>query len=298
MNHRNPYAVLVAGTVLHVPGRSQLRPRAGPTYTVQWGDTLSAIAARYHIGLRSLARANDLRPRGLLISGTTLRIPGHAPGCAPMAAAPPRRTHVQQAHRSRLARPLPRPPRRHADRASASASASALHRLARANGLHVRALLITGTRLRVPAHAAHAARPRPPPPRCAGALVGRLVDRPLERPLRRRRRISCGRSPGRSPGWNPSRRLGRRRVGRHAGDARDVVVRRGRGDRGAGRPHARRRRPGRGRVPAPSAGRVRRQRAPVGRRLLPGRDARRACSASCPISKPYVANVLALRTRL
>ena len=48
MNHRDPYAVLVAGTVLHVPGRTHSGP-ARATYTVQWGDTLSAIAARYHI---------------------------------------------------------------------------------------------------------------------------------------------------------------------------------------------------------------------------------------------------------
>ena len=87
MNHRNPYAVLVAGTVLHVPGRSHSAP-ARASYTVQWGDTLSAIAGRYHVGLRSLARANDLRPRGLLISGTTLRIPGHAQVQRPCPRSP------------------------------------------------------------------------------------------------------------------------------------------------------------------------------------------------------------------
>jgi N-acetylmuramoyl-L-alanine amidase len=153
MNHRDPYGVLVAGTVLHVPGRTHSGP-ARATYTVQWGDTLSAIAARYHISLRSLARANDLRPRGLLISGTTLRIPGHARA----HAHPPRhhsRTHVRRrtgaGWRGRY-----RVHRGDTLTAIGQRFGVGLHRLARANGLRVRALLITGTRLRVPAHAAHA----------------------------------------------------------------------------------------------------------------------------------------------
>ena len=96
INHRAPYAVLVAGTVLHVPGHAHSRP-ARATYTVQWGDTLSAIAARYHIGLRTLTRANGLRPRGLLISGTTLRIPGHARTRAhPQRHQSRTRTHVHR----------------------------------------------------------------------------------------------------------------------------------------------------------------------------------------------------------
>jgi LysM repeat protein len=77
MNHRNPFAVLVAGTVLRVPGLSVSAGPAKAGYTVQWGDTLTGIAARYHVGLGRLARANGLRVRGILISGTTLRIPGH-----------------------------------------------------------------------------------------------------------------------------------------------------------------------------------------------------------------------------
>jgi LysM repeat protein len=149
LNHRNPYAVLVAGTVLHVPGRTHSGP-ARATYTVQWGDTLSAIAGRYHIGLRRLARANDLRVRGLLISGTTLRIPdqGRARPHAPRSHARPhvhRRTGAGWRGRYRVHR---------GDTLTAIANrfGVGIHRLARANGLHVRHLLITGTRLRVPAH--------------------------------------------------------------------------------------------------------------------------------------------------
>jgi LysM repeat protein len=149
MNHRDPYAVLVAGTVLHVPGRTH-SASSGQRYTVQWGDTLSGIAARYGIGVRRLARANGLRLRGLLISGTTLQVPGHGG-----ASAHPRQRHAH-AHRRRGTGAGWRGRYRvHAGdtlTAIGSRFGVGIHRLARANGLHVRALLITGTRLRVPAH--------------------------------------------------------------------------------------------------------------------------------------------------
>jgi LysM repeat protein len=176
MNHRNPYAVLVAGTVLHVPGRTHSGP-ARATYTVQWGDTLSAIAARYHIGLRSLARANDLRPRGLLISGTTLRVPGHARA----HAHPPRRHRRTHVHRRTGAGWRGRYRVHRGDTLTAIGRRFGvdLHRLARANGLRVHALLITGTHLRVPAHrasAAPAAQSAPPTPTPAPWSVGWSID--------------------------------------------------------------------------------------------------------------------------
>jgi LysM repeat protein len=175
MNHRDPYAVLVAGTVLRVPGPTHSAP-ARPTYTVQWGDTLSAIAARYHIGVRSLARANDLRLRGLLISGTALRIPGHgrARAHAPHRDARPhahvhRRTGAGWRGRYRVHR---------GDTLTALGSrfGVGIRRLARANGLRVHALLITGTRLRVPADrsaARHSASSAPLP---APWSVGWSID--------------------------------------------------------------------------------------------------------------------------
>jgi LysM repeat protein len=45
-------------------------------YLVQPGDTLSAIAARYGVGIDQLASANGLAPAGLLLSGTTLSVSG------------------------------------------------------------------------------------------------------------------------------------------------------------------------------------------------------------------------------
>jgi N-acetylmuramoyl-L-alanine amidase len=160
MNRRDPYAVLVAGTVLHVPGRTHAA-HIRATYTVQWGDTLTGIARRYHVGVRRLAQANGLRVRGILISGTTLRVPGRSRAAHPHA----------HRHANRRARPRDRGTGagwrghyrvRSGDTLTAIGAryGVGIRRLARANGLRVRGLLITGTRLHVPARrggAGHAA---------------------------------------------------------------------------------------------------------------------------------------------
>jgi N-acetylmuramoyl-L-alanine amidase len=152
MNHRNPYAVLVAGTVLRVPGPTGSGP-VKATYTVQWGDTLTGIAARYHVGLRRLARANGLRVGGILISGTTLRVPGHGRARTHPHASHARRAHAR-ARRGTGAGWRGRYRVRSGDTLTAIGQrfGVGLRRLARANGLHVRGILLTGTRLRVPAH--------------------------------------------------------------------------------------------------------------------------------------------------
>jgi LysM repeat protein len=54
-------------------------------YLVQPGDTLSAIAARYGVGLDQLAAANGLDPAGVLVSGTTISVSG---GPAATSSAP------------------------------------------------------------------------------------------------------------------------------------------------------------------------------------------------------------------
>jgi LysM repeat protein len=48
-------------------------------YTVQPGDTLSAIAARAGTGLAELAAINGLDPNALLLAGTRLTLPGESP---------------------------------------------------------------------------------------------------------------------------------------------------------------------------------------------------------------------------
>src|SRR3954463_4554471 len=50
----------------------------GRQYTVKPGDTLSAIAARYHTTVAALVRLNSLPGSGdLIYAGSTLRLPGH-----------------------------------------------------------------------------------------------------------------------------------------------------------------------------------------------------------------------------
>ncbi len=91
-NGIDPSGVLVAGTVLRIPGhhgtithQSVLRSaHGGHRITVQWGDTLSGIAARYGISFTHLAEMNGLDPGGVLLAGSTLIVPS---GQAQPAAA-------------------------------------------------------------------------------------------------------------------------------------------------------------------------------------------------------------------
>jgi LysM repeat protein len=58
----------------------------GGTYRVRPGDTLSAIAARYHTTVAELVRLNHLPGNGnLIFAGSTLRLPGHGAGHASTA---------------------------------------------------------------------------------------------------------------------------------------------------------------------------------------------------------------------
>jgi LysM repeat protein len=63
-------------------------PAAGGSYTVQAGDTLSGLAARAGMSLETMAAMNGLDPAGLLLAGSTLKLPGgSAPAAAPSAPA-------------------------------------------------------------------------------------------------------------------------------------------------------------------------------------------------------------------
>ena len=62
-------------------------------YRVRAGDTLSLIARRFHTSAGAVARANSLDPKGILLAGAVLVIPG--PGCGrPLAASLERATAV------------------------------------------------------------------------------------------------------------------------------------------------------------------------------------------------------------
>lgn len=92
-NGLNPDGVLISGTVLHLSGGSPAVPVSNTVpvsmtssssqgaYVVQPGDTLTAIASRSGLSLRSLAAANGLDPNRVLVSGTVLHLSG-SPGVA------------------------------------------------------------------------------------------------------------------------------------------------------------------------------------------------------------------------
>lgn len=83
--HRSLAFLLVLVTLFGVPGPAQA---AGPSLViVQWGDTLSAIAARYNTTVDALARANSLPNPNFVYAGQRLTIPTAAPVPQPLPAS-------------------------------------------------------------------------------------------------------------------------------------------------------------------------------------------------------------------
>jgi LysM repeat protein len=82
-NHLTMTSVLQPGEVLYLPESTSGRPRVSSApaattplrYTVQPGDTLSGLAARFHVSLAALAQANNLSTNALLQVGQVLRVP-------------------------------------------------------------------------------------------------------------------------------------------------------------------------------------------------------------------------------
>jgi N-acetylmuramoyl-L-alanine amidase len=94
-NGVSSYAQLIAGTVLEIPPRTAYTNAGSPavsrtparsettqsaagggSYVVQFGDTLTAIAARAGTTVSQLAALNGLNPDGILLAGATLTLPG------------------------------------------------------------------------------------------------------------------------------------------------------------------------------------------------------------------------------
>jgi LysM repeat protein len=76
LNGIHPDRVLLAGTALRLPSHGASAPPPAARYRVRVGDTLTAIAADYRVGLVTLARANHMRVNGVLVAGRVLKIPG------------------------------------------------------------------------------------------------------------------------------------------------------------------------------------------------------------------------------
>jgi N-acetylmuramoyl-L-alanine amidase len=154
-NGLNPRSRLWVGQVLKVPA-----PRPGDrAHTVRAGETLSGLAARYHVSLSRLAAVNDLRTRARLWVGQRLILPDVGPlpasiQAAPSAPAAPRTARVHTVRRGETLSGL-------ADRYGV-----AQKDLARANGLGLWARLAVGQKLTVPGSAPVAtASAAPAPPR-------------------------------------------------------------------------------------------------------------------------------------
>ena len=89
----------VAALVLQ--NRVPVRPRRvsvslSRSYVVKPGDSLTAIARRFHVSLGRLARANRLDPKRFLIIGTKLRIPTYTLASSTSSAPPATPTEVHE----------------------------------------------------------------------------------------------------------------------------------------------------------------------------------------------------------
>jgi LysM repeat protein len=153
-------AFVIAGHTLQVPAPGTVPVAASTTaaaappgtepaplggYRVRLGDTLSAIAAEHGVGLQQLAAANGLDPAGVLLAGTSLRLPtgaGTTTATAPSPGAP-----TTSASGGRLVNP--------GETLWGIAAANGITpaSLAAANGLSPEAHIIAGTRLTIPSGA-------------------------------------------------------------------------------------------------------------------------------------------------
>ncbi len=132
------------------PGQLFAAQPVPPSYRVRWGDTLSGIAARYGMGLYSLARYNGIQPGALLRVGERILLPREA---GPLPAAQP-------APASYLVR--------WGDTLSGIAAryGVGLYSLARYNGIQPDALLRVGERILLP----HPSTPLEAPGRLVAAV--------------------------------------------------------------------------------------------------------------------------------
>jgi N-acetylmuramoyl-L-alanine amidase len=88
----NPNALQI-GTQLRVSGgggggQVSSGTSSGGTYTVQAGDNLGAIAARYGTSAQALAQANGLSNPNVVVVGTRLRVPGRSAGSSTPSSGP------------------------------------------------------------------------------------------------------------------------------------------------------------------------------------------------------------------
>jgi LysM repeat protein len=120
-------------------------PAASDGYTVRPGDTLTALAARSGVSLQTLAANNGLDPAGLLIAGSTLRLPGSGAAPAATTSAPAASGPAPQgAYKVRAGDTLGN---------LAAQSGVPVQAMAAMNGLDPNGVLLEGTVLKLPSGA-------------------------------------------------------------------------------------------------------------------------------------------------
>jgi N-acetylmuramoyl-L-alanine amidase len=129
-----PAVRVAAGVALLGVFAAAANATAARTYLVQPGDSLSAIAVEHGTSVSTLARLNGLSPGGVLLAGSTLRLPGP--------------TTDFESYRARSGDTLT---------GLAQSVGWSVAALARANGVSVTHQLLIGERLRVPVRTTPAA---------------------------------------------------------------------------------------------------------------------------------------------
>ncbi|WP_104102955.1 LysM peptidoglycan-binding domain-containing protein [Arthrobacter sp. 08Y14] len=100
VNNLQSSSLIFAGEELRLPGAGTAAApaAAAAVYTVQAGDTLSAIAADHGVSLDSVLAANGLTLTSIIRPGQEISLStGTAPSAAPAAAAAPAATHTVEA---------------------------------------------------------------------------------------------------------------------------------------------------------------------------------------------------------
>ena len=100
VNNLQSSSLIFAGEELRLPGAGTAAApaAAASVYTVQAGDTLSAIAADHGVSLDSVLAANGLTMTSIIRPGQEISLStGTAPSAAPAAAAAPAATHTVEA---------------------------------------------------------------------------------------------------------------------------------------------------------------------------------------------------------
>lgn len=175
-------AFVIAGRTLTIPApgapstvaTAAAAPQVAPFggYRVRLGDSLGKIAGELGVSISALAAANGINPNGMILAGTSLRLPN---GSGSTTAATPAATTASGTTSGGGHFVVP------GDTLTGIAAANGITpaALAAANGLQPNAFVIAGTRLRIPAASPAASVPvvaaaNVPPQGAATGSPGRL----------------------------------------------------------------------------------------------------------------------------